>query len=120
MQKALLHRYDNKADILEVEKHCCSEVYRRSRDDSFDVVIVVPTSRAGTQIAVIGDATSGQYTPPEPKPWPGRPDVYPVRVDLANIRRTTLDKVRKAVEAAGENWPGQWTVRIFAVDETLL
>jgi hypothetical protein len=29
MQKALIHRYDNKADILEVEKHCCSEVYRQ-------------------------------------------------------------------------------------------
>jgi hypothetical protein len=38
MQKALIHRYDNKADILEVEKHCCSEVYRRSTDDTFDVV----------------------------------------------------------------------------------
>jgi hypothetical protein len=40
MQKALIHRYDNKADILGVEKHCCSEVYRRSKDDTLDVVIV--------------------------------------------------------------------------------
>jgi hypothetical protein len=120
MQKALIHRYDNKPDILEVEKHCCSEVYRRSKDDTFDVVIVVPTGTAGTQIAVVGDATSGQYTPPESKPWPGRPDVYPIRVDLTNFRRTTLDRVREAVEATGQNWAGQWTVRMFAIDETLL
>jgi hypothetical protein len=43
-----------------------------------------------------------------------------VRVDLTNFRRTTLDRVREAVEATGQNWAGQWTVRIFAVDETLL
>lgn len=120
MQKALVHRYDNKADIFAVEQNGCSEVYRRLRDDIFDIVIVVPTGTAGTQTAVIGDANSGQYTPANARPWPGRPDAYPVRVDLTNIRYTTLDKVRKAVDAAGESWPGQWTVRMFAIDETLL
>jgi hypothetical protein len=49
MQKALIHIYDNKADILEVEKRCCSEVYRRSTDDAFDIVIVVPTGTAGAK-----------------------------------------------------------------------
>jgi len=34
MQKALIHRYDNKPDILAVEKMGCSEVYRRSKDDA--------------------------------------------------------------------------------------
>ena len=120
MQKALLHRYDNKPDILAVEKFGCSEVYRRTKDDNFDIVIIVPTGQAGTTMAVVGDAISGQYTPPAAKPWPGRSDVYPIRVDLANIRYTTLDKVRRAVEAAGETWPGQWTVKISAIDETLL
>ncbi len=44
----------------------------------------------------------------------------PIRVDLANIRYSTLTKVRSAVEAAGETWPGQWTVKTALVDETLL
>lgn len=120
MQKALIHRYDNKTDILEVEKHRCSEVYRRSKDNTFDIVIVVPTRKAGTEIAVIGDAISGQYKPPTPMPWSGRPDRYRFRVDLANIRYTTLAKVRKAVETSGKNWAAQWTVRMFTIDETLL
>jgi hypothetical protein len=120
MQKALIHRYDNKPDILAVEKNGCSDVYRRVRDDNFDVVIVVPTSHAGTQTAVVGDPTSEQYTPENALTWPGRPDAYPVRVDLTNVRYTTLDKVRKAVEAAGETWAGQWTVKVAAIDETVL
>jgi hypothetical protein len=120
MQKALIHRYDNKPDILAVEKNGCSEVYRRARDDNFDVVIVVPTSYARTQTAVVADATSGQYTPENARPWPGRPDEYPVRVDVTNVRYTTLEKVRRAVEAAGETWAGQWTVKVAAIDETLL
>jgi hypothetical protein len=86
MQKALIHRYDNKPDILAVEKNGCSEVYRRARDDDFDVVIVVPTSYARTQTAVIADATSGQYTPENARSWPGRPDAYPVRVEVTNVR----------------------------------
>lgn len=120
MQKALIHRYDNETDILEVEKHRCSEVFSRSTDNTFDIVIVVPTIAARTQIAVVGDATSAQYKPPKPIRWSGRPDDYHFRVDLANIRYTTLAKVRKAVEAAGGSWPGQWPVRMFTIDETLL
>src|SRR5947208_15893253 len=120
MQKALIHRYDNKPDIFAVEKNGCSEVYRKCKDDTFDIVIVVPTSYAGTQTAVIGDAISGQYTPENAKPWPGRPDAYPIRVDLTNVRYTTVDIVRKAVEDAGGTWQGQWVVAIRPVNEALL
>ena len=43
IKKALIHRYDNLADILAVERNGCSEVYKRSQDNDFDIVIVVPT-----------------------------------------------------------------------------
>ncbi len=43
-----------------IEKLGCSEVYRRTRDDDFDLV-VVPTTRARTDTAVVARPTSGQY-----------------------------------------------------------
>src|SRR5215475_5305346 len=103
-KKAILHRYDNLPDILAVEKNGCSEVYKRAADDDFELVIVVPTTRARTIKAVVADAASRQYTPPHAKPWPGRPDIYPVRIDVRNVRYTTLPKVRDAMRKAGESW----------------
>ena len=120
MKIALIHRYDNKPDITSVKQNGCSEVYARSRKDDFDLVIVIPAQSARTNQAVYGDATSRQYSPSQAKPWPGRPDRYPVRVDMANIRETTLERVRKEVELAGGSWAGQWTVRAVAVEETAL
>src|SRR5690349_7299691 len=120
MTSAIIHRYDNKPDILAVERNGCSEVYRKSRNDTFDLVIVIPTGRAGTQICVVADATSGQYIVDERRPWRGRPDRFPVRVHLRTVRYTTLDRVRKAVEAAGVTWAVQWTVRVVDIDESLL
>lgn len=120
MKRAIVHRYDNKPDILAVEERGYSDVYRRARGE-FDLVIVVPTGAARTDVAVVADARSEQYTPIMGNaPWPGRPDAYPVRIDVANVRYTTRDQVRAAIEAAGESWLGQWTVRIFRVDERLL
>jgi hypothetical protein len=52
----------------------CSEVYVRARDEAFQLVIVVPTLQAHTDIAVIGDPVSPQYRPTTATHWPGRPD----------------------------------------------
>jgi hypothetical protein len=115
--KAIIHRYDNLKDILAVEQNGCSEVYKRAADDDFDVVIVVPTGRAKTQTAIVADATSRQYRPDKAKPWPGRPDAYPVRIDLDNVRRTTLTKVREAMKNAGESWQAAWVIKSVRLEE---
>ena len=120
IRNALIHRYDNKPDIEAVDKNHCSEVYQRVRDDGFEIVIVVPTTKAKTDLAVWGEATSEQYTPPESKPWPGRPDRYPYRVDMKNIKSTTLDKVRYAVTKAGKTWVAAWVVMTVEVETELL
>ncbi|BAU47458.1 hypothetical protein SVA_0879 [Sulfurifustis variabilis] len=116
-KKAIIHRYDNLPDILAVEKNGCSEVYKRSRDDDFELVIVVPTTRARTQKAVVADAASRQYRPPRARPWPGRPDAYPVRVDVRNVRYTTLSKVRDAMKKAGESWAAAWVIKSVMLEE---
>jgi len=72
-------------------------IYKRA----FDLVIIVPTVQARTKIAIIGEPVSPQYRPKDPSHWPGRPDRYRVRVDLRNIRYSTVDKVRAAVVKAG-------------------
>ena len=120
MKKALIHRYDNEPDILAVETNGCSDVYRRVNGDDFEIVIIVPTLAAGTQVAVIADAISGQYLPKEPRAWPGRPDRYGVRVDVKNVRYTTVTKVRRVVEAAGVTWAAQWPVIMAMIDENSL
>jgi hypothetical protein len=98
---------ENEPDILAVEKNGCSEVYRRERDEAFQLVIVVPTAEAHTKIAVVGDPTTPQYRPMTTTHWPGRPDRYGIRVDLRNIRYSTVDKVRAAVMKAGGTWTGR-------------
>lgn len=120
MKRALIHRYDNKPDILAVESRGYSDVYSSVADNDFDLVIVVPTGSAKTNIAVYGNATSGQYQPDGGEPWPGRPDRYRIRVNLEDVRYTTRDRVREAVMEAGRTWAAQWTVLSLALDETLL
>ncbi len=117
VEKALLHRYDNLPDILAVEKNGCSEVYKRAKDDGFDLVIVVPTARAKTQKAVVAEATGGQYTPEKAKPWPGRPDAYPVRINVRNVRYTNLTRVRDAMKKAGESWAAAWVIKSVELEE---
>ena len=120
MKKAIIHRYDNKPDIVAVEKNGCSEVYKAAKDNNFELVIVIPTGKAKTDFAVYADATSGQHIPDESKPWPGKPDRYAYRVNVENVRQTNLLKVRKAIEAGGNIYAGAWTVRVVTVDESLL
>jgi hypothetical protein len=116
-KRAIIHRYDNLPDILAIEKNGCSEVYKRSAEDDFDLVIVVPTTRAQTLTAVVAEATSRQYRPPKSKQWPGRPDAYPVRIDVTNVRYTTLTKVREAMRKAGEGWIGAWVLKAVELEE---
>jgi dCTP diphosphatase len=106
--KALIHRYDNEPDILEVEKNGCSEVYWHAKDSGHEIVIVVPTTAAKTETAIWGEATSEQYTPKKSTPWPGRPDRYPFRVDMKNFKYTNLHIVRWAAIEAGIQWQAPW------------
>lgn len=120
MVQALVHRYDNEADILAVEEKGFSDVYRRAATDDFEIVVVVPTGAADTQTAVVADALSAQYTPNTKGDWPGRPDQYPVRVKVQNVRYTTRERVKHAVIDSGQTWAAQWTVICVELDESLL
>lgn len=121
MKKALIQRYDNEPDILAIADRGYSDVFTRSARDDFEIVIVVPTVSAQTDMAVVADAASEQYYPVGGEPWPGKPDSYAVRVDLGNVRYTTRDRVRAAVLASGANWAGPWPVRfVERFDERLL
>lgn len=80
-------------------------------------MIVVPTTRAKTQKAIVAEAVGRQYKPPRAKPWPGRPDAYPVRIDVKNIRYTTLSKVREAMKKAGESWAAAWVIKSVKIEE---
>jgi hypothetical protein len=120
MKKVLVQRYDNELDILAIERNEHSDVYRRSTRDDFEIVAVVPTAGARSQIAVVADARSRQYTPTTETRWPGRDDRYPVRVDVENVRYTTSARVRYAVEQAGYTWAAAWTVLFVELDERLL
>lgn len=120
MAKALIHRYDNEADILAVEEKGFSDVYRRAATDDFEIVVVVPTGAAETQTAVVADAISDQYTPNTMGRWPGRPDRYPVRVNVENVRYTTRERVKEAIIQSGQTWAAQWTVISCGLDESTL
>jgi hypothetical protein len=120
MAQALIHRYDNEADILAVEEKGFSDVYRRAATDDFEIVVVVPTGAAETQTSVVADAISEQYTPNTMGRWPGRPDRYPVRVNVEHVRYTTRERVKHAVIDSGQTWAAQWTVINTELDESLL
>ncbi|PRY31789.1 hypothetical protein CLV58_12286 [Spirosoma oryzae] len=111
MVKALIHRYDNKPDMLAVEKNRCSDVFNHSLDNDFELVIVVPTRAANTDLAVIAEALSGQYQPAEPRSWPGKPAAYVWRVDVGLVKETTLTIIKEAFDEANLNWAGAWTIR---------
>jgi len=119
-RRVLIHRYDNELDILAIEERGYSDVYRRAASDEFTMVAVVPTRSAKSNLAVIADARSPQYRPDGGVPWPGRDDRYLVRVDVDNVRYTTLDLVRAAVINAGVAWAAQWTVRLVNLDVSWL
>ncbi|GEM_PF-1977139 len=111
MVKALIHRYDNKPDMLAVEKNRCSDVFNHSLDNDFELVIVVPTRAADTDLAIVAEALSGQYQPAEPRSWPGKPAAYVWRVDVGLVKKTTLAVIKEAFDEADLNWAGAWTIR---------
>lgn len=119
-KKAIIHRYDNLPDIEAVERNGCTEVYKRAKDDDFEIVVVVPTSKAKTLKALVADAASGQFTPDRAKPWPGRPDAYPVRINVRNVRYTSLQRVREAMKKAGHSWAAAWVIKSVELEESEL
>ncbi|WP_155864555.1 HNH endonuclease [Deinococcus ficus] len=116
IRKVLIHRYDNELDIRAIESRGYSDVYSRVKQEDFSLVVVVPTLAANSTVAIVADARSAQFTPTGGEPWPGRPDRYPVRVNVDHVRYTTVNLVRAAVEAAGVAWRAQWTVRLVELD----
>lgn len=111
MVKALIHRYDNKPDMLAVEKNRCSDVFNHSRDNDFELVIVVPTLAAKTDLVIVAEALSNQYQPAEPRSWPGKPAAYVWRVDVGLVKETNLNTIKQAFEEVKLNWGGAWTIR---------
>jgi len=119
IRKALVHRYKNEPDILSVETNGCSDVMTPGRID-FDLVIVIPTIAAKSEIAIVADAASPQYKIRDgaQKHWPGSVGVkYRFRVDVANVRYVSFGRVKNALMKAGDSWIGQWTVKNVEVDE---
>src|ERR1044071_5903759 len=97
-RRVLVHRYKNEPDILAVEINGCSDVPSASSNVDFELVAVIPTLEARTEIAVLAAATSHQYKIREGKQihWPGSPDVrYRFRVDVANVRFTKFSRIKK-------------------------
>ena len=118
VKKAIIHRYDNLRDILAVEINGFTEVSTRASDDDFDLVIVVPTGKARTRQAIVADAASRQYQPPQAMPWLGRTDARPVRIDVRNVRLTTLGGVQRAMDRAGERgWSAPWVIKTVRIEE---
>lgn len=120
MVKALVQRYDNKEDIYAIEKFGCSDFPYRSADDQFDILIVVPTLRAKTSLALIADTTSAQYEPKKRLFWPSRKNRYRIRVDVKNIKYTDLDTVRGELEHAGLEFSEHWHIKTLCIEENNL
>jgi hypothetical protein len=121
MRTVLVQRYDNKEDILAIETRGYSDVYTPSRREDFDLVAVVPTRAARTSTVVIAQPTSPQYRPTSTgdAPWPGRPDTYPVRIDVQQVRYTSVERLRSAFKAVGANWAAAWRIMVLDLDENL-
>ena len=110
-KKTLIQRYDNEPDILAIEEFGCSDVFVQAKEDNFDLLVVVPTNDADTDVAVVAEPTSPQHTPNTQYPWPGKPEKYPVRVNVKNVRYTEVIYVREAMEAAGHTWAAAWQIK---------
>jgi hypothetical protein len=121
MRTVLVQRYDNEEDILAIEGRGYSDVYRRSSQEDFELVAVVPTLAARTSTVVIAQPTSPQYRPTgtDDAPWPGRPDTYRVRIDVQQVRYTSVERLKSAFQAVGAKWAGAWSIRVLDLDENL-
>ena len=118
LRKALIHRYTNEHDIRAVKANGCSDVFKRSRESGFDLVIVIPTGKARSQIAAVGKAASDQYVvPPDKRAEWLESHKYVWRIDVTDVRYTSLTKVRRALEKRREPFVGAWTVKSAVLDE---
>jgi hypothetical protein len=101
MKTALIHRYDDPRDIQAVREFLGSEAYRSSLKfkNKFDLVIVVPTIATRSKMAVYGSAISGQYRPRVSKSWPGRVGPYNFRIDMEDVRLTTVARVKRGAKS---------------------
>lgn len=120
IKSVLIHRYDNTQDIRAAERFGCSEVYQYSNRTDFQLVIITPTSLAGSNRAVVADAISRQYCPRQVLKWPGGGGPYFAHVDLANFRPVTAARVRILAESAGINWVSRWQVNDLVLEEDAL
>ena len=119
IKTVLIHRYDSEEKILSVERDGFSEVYTEVQCNEFEMVIVVPTRAAMTEVALFADATSGQNSLPMMAST-GESDERLIRVNLENVRYTSWQSVRNAVTRAGGTWAAGWTVLCIDLDVSLL
>ncbi|WBA42992.1 HNH endonuclease [Hymenobacter canadensis] len=120
MKTVLVQRYDNELDILAIAERGYSDVYDRSKREDFDLVLVVPTSAARTSVTVVATPTSKQYKPTDDSPaWPGKPDNYKVRIDVRNVRYTSVERVKAAFASAGLTWAAAWKIMVADLEEEI-
>jgi hypothetical protein len=121
LTRVLVHRYNNELDIRAIEERGYSDVLRSVARNDFELVVVVPTQGANSELTVVADAVSEQMVPPaDTEPWPGLDLNYNVRVYVDNVRYTVRDRVKDAFAAAGVTWASQWTVLFAELDEDRL
>jgi hypothetical protein len=120
MVKALVQRYNSKEDMYAIEKFACSDFPYRAPDNDFDMLIVIPTLRANTHLALIADTVSGQYKPAKKRYWPSKRREGRVRIDVKNVKYCDLNIVREELERAGLNWSGHWHVKTLLIEENNL
>jgi hypothetical protein len=58
MKTVLIQRYNNEPDLLAIETLGYSYVYDRSRNEDFEMLLVVPTVAAKTSTTVVAIPTS--------------------------------------------------------------
>jgi hypothetical protein len=123
MKATLFQRYANEPDLKAALVYLFSDVHRkgwRFRDPEF--LVLVPTLKAKTNLAVFGEIAVEQRYIHRQAIWPGGDIDYKIRVHMVNANRTTVQKVKAAISPAelGNRWNGNWSVNGFYIDETLL
>ena len=115
--ETLLHRYDYWQDIRDVMKTRYSDSTHKVNSD-FEAVGAIPTANAGDEeeVCVWGIATSQQYSPIKSKPW--RTTKYCIaRVDMADIRYTSLQKIKDAMSPGDlAKFKTEWKAIIVTID----
>jgi hypothetical protein len=114
----LVHRYDNKMDIDTIILNHCSDVYKKTKSNDFEYVLVIPTRKARTSKAVLYKKKTDQYQIINNINWPGRPDKYYYRTEIHPETEviTNLNLVKMEFQQKGIQFSGPWTVRIVQID----